>query len=113
MLTTIATPTVYRLRPSTVLDSVGDPVLSWASPQRSPIPRAQVQETPGAVAITVGVREEGEAVLLIVGRADLTAADRIEANGHVWRFETAPTARPSLASGVLTEALLKRIEVTP
>ncbi|UVK59027.1 head-to-tail stopper [Microbacterium phage Cen1621] len=109
MLTTLASPApIYRLRPTTTTDSVGDPVTSWATPQRDLIPRAAFDDGTS----TGEARIEGTAELVIVGSFDLKAADRIEYGGEVWRIDGKPVVARSLVSGVLVHAKLVRVEVT-
>lgn len=111
MLTSIPGLPVYRLRPYERVDSVGDTVRSWDTPKRELIRRAQVQEvtsrdTDGNVVVI-----DGERRLLIDGpRPDLTATDRVEYDGEVWRIDGKPLTRPGLAMGTHTVAKLIRHE---
>lgn len=102
-------PAVYRLRQGTEPDSYGDLVASWASPSRTRLPGAQVQdvsteEVDGAARKIV----RGEKVLFVPRAVDLVAADRIEADGETWRVEGTPTLRRGFALGVYTTAILHR-----
>lgn len=111
MLGTIyaAKPTV-RLRPRASADSYGDPVLDHSNPTRSRIRGAMVQprpasedETPSATSL------RDERVLYAVGVVDLTASDRVEVEGAVWRVEATPIVYHGLASGAHTFANLVRL----
>jgi hypothetical protein len=110
VLTSANVSPVTRLRPTPGVDSVGDRVLSWASPTRSPIPHASVTSLTSAAD---GSRITGRGLLVIVGEFDLAATDRVEHEGRVWRIDGDPLIRRSLASGVLVEANLARVEVHP
>ena len=113
MLTGLASAPVYRLRPSTSVDSVGDEVTSWESPTRAAIPRAQFDDRHGTrAADNSGDRVASDAWLYIVGRYDITVADRVEYRGQIWRIDGHPVVHVSLATGPLVEARLKRIETT-
>ncbi|QWY81831.1 head-to-tail stopper [Microbacterium phage Honk] len=108
MLTTIAsTSPIYRLRPTEAVDSVGDTVTSWADPARALIPRATFDDGPSSGGFP---RTEGTAELHIVGRFDITSADRVEYLGEVWRIEGRVNVQRSLASGTLTSVRLSRVE---
>lgn len=105
-------PSVYRLRPGTKLDSYGDPVESWDTPERTLLRGASVQ--------SVSVVEEegtvrhvlrGEKTLYAPGDVDLTANDRIEVDGEIWRVDGDPVTRAGLASTVYTTAALERISI--
>ncbi len=98
--------TVTRLRPGTALDSDGDPVESWLTPDRLPLRAAQIQD---------GSSEEdeqtlsGEKKLFAPGRVDVLAEDRIEVGAEVWRVNGVPVVRSGLASGLFTTAHLTRV----
>ncbi|GEB46939.1 hypothetical protein MTE01_28840 [Microbacterium testaceum] len=98
-----------RLRPGRATDSYGDDVESWDAPERKRIPRAQLQRGPSTE--TEGERHllEDEALLLIIGAFPLTEADRVEADGAVWRVDGTPRVRRSLATGSHVAARLKRL----
>lgn len=112
MLTGLSGSKAYRLRPAVKEDSYGDSVDDWGDPQRVRIPRADFQEGPNAEREGVRRLLEGEGLLLIVGRFDLTADDRVEVNGDVWRVHAKPLVRKSLATGNLTVAELRRVKTT-
>lgn len=102
-------PTVYRLRAGAGVDSYGDPVESWDTPERVKLTGATVQdvraeEVDGAIRRIV----RGEKALFVPGTADLTENDRVEVSGEVWRVNGAPTVRIGLASRVYTTASLTR-----
>lgn len=105
------TPTVYRLRPGTVLDSDGDPVESWDSPDRLKLSGAVVQDV-STVEEETGRTQivKGEKVLFLSRPADVKSDDRIEVAGETWRVNGDPVTRPSLASGVVTTVTLTRVE---
>jgi hypothetical protein len=108
VLTAIASPSpIYRLRPGSRVDSVGDTVTSWDAPTRSVIPRSTFDDGPSSGGYP---RIAGTADLHIVGRFDLTSADRVEYRGEVWRISGRPVTLRSLASGDLTHAALTRFE---
>lgn len=105
---------VFRLRASTGTDTYGDPVLDWTQPERIRLRNAIVGEPRnaevegGASRTLSGTRE-----LRVLGLVDLTAADRIEDAGVVWRVEGEPRVHRSLAAGTFTAATLVRAEVKP
>ncbi|QPX62342.1 head closure Hc1 [Arthrobacter phage Tbone] len=103
---------VYRLRPGTKTDSYGDTVESWDAPERTLLRGATVQ--------SVSVVEEegtvrhvlrGEKTLYAPGVVDLTANDRIEVDGEIWRVDGDPVPRAGLASAVYTTAALERVSI--
>jgi head-tail adaptor len=100
---------VYRLRPGRATDSYGEPVDGWATPDRRRLLRATVQadSTTEEDGTTRRLRTD-ERVLFVSGRADLTADDRIEFEGVLWRVEGEPIVRRGLAAGTLTSAHLRR-----
>lgn len=111
MLGSIPGPPVYRLRPAERVDSVGDTVRSWTDPNRVRLKGADVQEVSSREADGTVVRLDGERRLLIDGpRPDLTATDRIEYLGEVWRIDGEPLTKPALAIGTTTVARLIRHE---
>lgn len=104
-------PTIYRLRAGVGVDSYGDPVESWDAAERVPLRGATVQDQRvGTEEIEGVVRHiiRDEKVLFVPGAADLTASDRIEVSGEVWRVNGAPNVRAGLASSVYTTATLSR-----
>ena len=103
----LPTPPVYRLRPSAGSDSYGDPVESWANPQRTLLPRAQVQVPTSTLPESL----QTDRVLHVPGTADVTARDRIEYDGAIWRIEGTPIVRRGLASGVYTTAPLSLVQL--
>lgn len=100
-------PSTYRLRPGTGTDSYGDPVESWTSPERVLLKGAVVQD---AKSEETGQILHGEKVLLVPGRADLTAEDRVEHDGKQWRVNGEPSIKDGLASRPFTVASLTRSE---
>ncbi|CCQ44316.1 hypothetical protein ARTSIC4J27_240 [Pseudarthrobacter siccitolerans] len=105
-------PSVYRLRPGAGVDSYGDPVESWDAPERVLLRGATVQSV--SVVEDEGTTRHvirGEKTLYAPGSVDLTAADRIECNGQIWRVEGDPVVRRGLASTVYTTAALERITI--
>jgi head-tail adaptor len=97
---------IYRLRPTTSLDSLGDPVESWEAPERTRLRRAECQT---AAEAETGLLLEHERRLFVAGVADLTAADRIEAEGETWLVDGTPVVRRALAAGTVTVAKLTRL----
>lgn len=111
MLGLLPGPPVYRLRAVDRVDSVGDTVRDWAEPARDVLKGADVQEVSSREADGTIVRLDGERRLLIDGpRPDLTATDRIEYLGEVWRIDGEPLTKPALAMATLTVARLIRHE---
>ncbi|QOP65139.1 head closure Hc1 [Arthrobacter phage Phives] len=105
-------PSVYRLRPGTKLDSYGDPVESWDTPERVLLRGASVQSV--SVVEEEGVARHitrGQKTLYAPGAVDLTASDRVEVAGEVWQVDGDPVTRSGLASTVYTTAALKRISI--
>lgn len=101
---------VYRLRPGTALDSDGDPVESWDSPDRLKLVGAEIQdvstiEEEGAAKRIL----QGEKTLFVRRLVDVKAEDRIELDGNQWRVNGDPVKRSGLASGSYTKAALTRI----
>lgn len=100
-------PSVYRLAPGITYDSYGDPVESWDTPTRTLLRGATVQD------VSV-VEEDGvsrhilrlQKRLYCPGDPGLTAADRIEVDGEVFKVDGDPTVRFGLASTVYTTAAL-------
>lgn len=104
-------PKVYRLRAAVGVDSYGDPVEDWDAPVRERLYRAIVQEPTTEEVDTSGKRlVTGERVLFSPGALDLTADDRIEVDGEVWRVSGTPKTRQGFAMGVYTSATLTRSE---
>src|SRR4051812_11141143 len=99
---------VSRLRAKVAADSYGDPTEDWTAPDRLRLKGASVR--------AVASREDGglvrdERLVLVPGFADLTAADRVEADGEVWGgVDGGPLVRRGLASGTTTTATLRRVE---
>jgi hypothetical protein len=112
LLSSVTAPPVYRLRAGVAVDSYGDPVESWDAPERVRLKGASVQN------VSV-IEEEGTArhiirgrkTLYAPGRVDLTAHDRIEAGGEVWKVAGDPVVRAGLASCVYTTAELERVTI--
>lgn len=114
MLTSSTATIAYRLRAGTKADSYGDLVESWAPADvtRTRIRGASVQPPQTSeVTLLTGVKLSADRILLATGRVDLTATDRVEHKGEVYRIDGDPVTLPSLASGVLTVANLVRIVV--
>jgi head-tail adaptor len=102
-------PAVYRLRAVAGVDSYGDPVESWTTPERVRLKGATVQdvrteEVEGSTRTIV----RGEKALFVPGAVDLTEDDRIEVSGEVWRVNGPPTVRRGLGSATFTTATLTR-----
>ncbi|WNN93966.1 head-to-tail stopper [Arthrobacter phage Nitro] len=107
-------PSVYRLRPGTKLDSYGDPVESWDTPERVLLRNATVQTVSVFNPEDEGVARHiirGQKTLYAPGAVDLTAADRIEVDGEIWRIDGDPVTRSGLASTVYTTAKLARVSI--
>jgi hypothetical protein len=104
----IARP-VYRLRAGSGVDSYGDPVESWTTPDRYLLKGAILQD---AKSEETGAILHSEKVLLVPGEPDLTEADRIEHDGDAWRVNGVPTTKTGLASRTFTVATLTRTENT-
>ncbi|MCB5282729.1 MULTISPECIES: hypothetical protein [unclassified Arthrobacter] len=102
-------PALYRLRAGIRLDSDGDPVESWATPERVLLRGAKVQ--PVSSTEDDGARRliEGEGLLIVPGSPNLKATDRVEIDAEVWLVNGTPVVRCGLASGVYTSATLTRI----
>ncbi|USL85082.1 head closure [Arthrobacter phage SWEP2] len=111
MLLSLPTSTpVYRLRATVGQDSYGDPVESWDTPQRTRLRGASVQDV--SVVEDEGVDRRlirGERVLFVRDHADVTAEDRIEYRGEVWRVAGDPVVKRGLASPVYTVCALERV----
>lgn len=112
LLSPVSGPTVTRLRPGSGTDSYGDPVESWDAPARFALKGATVQdvsviEDEGTVRHII----RGQKTLYIPGAADLTAADRVEIDGEVWRVDGPPKIRAGLASAVYTTAALTLVTI--
>jgi hypothetical protein len=102
----------YRLRATVAADAYGDPVLSWEEPERTPLAKATVQAvTSTETDRPTGVRLTDARALFVPGVADLTAADRVEIDGEVWRVDGTPAVLRGLVSGVYTTASLVRVKV--
>jgi hypothetical protein len=101
---------VYRLIPRTAPDSYGDPVLSWADPDKDEIPGAtweditSEEDANGNRRLVNNTRQ-----LFVPGRGRLTQADRVEIRGEVWRIDGNPIDREGMALGVYTVAKLTRV----
>jgi head-tail adaptor len=98
---------VYLLRARTRLDTYGDPVEDWDDPERILIP--------GAVIQSVASTEEGGDLthtrnLFCRGALDVTAEDRIEAEGQVWRVDGDARVRHGLSVGTYTRLRLSHPE---
>lgn len=110
MLLTSYAPPPVRLRAGTRTDSDGDPVEDWATPSRFPLrgakitpPETEESEAPSPGSLRADRR------LVVPGRADLRADDRIEdPDGVVWRVNGDPIVATGLALGVYTRAALVR-----
>lgn len=104
------TPAVYRLRSTSALDSDGDSVESWDTPERTLLRAAVVQpvstkEEDGVIRRLVS----DEYLLLVPGFPDLKATDRVEYEGDVWRIDGTPIRRRAQGSGSYTTAPLTRV----
>lgn len=102
--------TPYRLRATAGTDSYGDPVESWATPDRLKLKGATVQDV--STVETEGVTKrviKGETTLFAPGAVDVKAEDRIEVGDEVWRVDGDPAVKAGLASAVFTVATLKRV----
>lgn len=105
-------PAVYRLRPGTTTDSYGDPVESWDAPERVLLRGASVQSV--SVVEDEGVERRiirGQKTLFVPGAVDLTADDRVEVAGEVWKVDGDPVTRAGLASTVYTTAALTSVSI--
>jgi hypothetical protein len=107
-------PRVSRLRPRTRLDSDGDPVESWDTPDRLVLKSATVQafqsvEKTDPVSAAV-LRDT--ATLYAPGEVDIAATDRVEVVrsgvAELWTVSGEPTVLVGLASGTITVARLSR-----
>jgi hypothetical protein len=109
LLSNPGAPAVFRLRAGVTLDSDGDPVESWTTPERALLRGAQAQ--PVSSTEDDGARRliEGELLLIVPGVADLNAADRAEVGGKQWRVNGVPVVRRGMASSAYTSANLTRI----
>lgn len=108
MILSAVTPraVIYRLRPTVTPDSLGDPVESWAQPQRDRLRGAAVQ---AASSEESGQLLEDERRLFVAGRADVKSDDRIEVDGETWRVDGNPVVSQGLAVGTVTAAKLTRL----
>jgi hypothetical protein len=109
LLSASSSAPLYRLRAGIRLDSDGDPVESWATPERVLLRGAKVQ--PVSSTEDDGARRliEGEALLIVPGSPDLKASDRVEIDADQWRVNGTPLVRRGLASGAYTSVALTRI----
>ena len=100
---------IYRLRAGTTLDSDGDPVESWDTPDRLKLVGAEIQDVSTVEEEGVSKRIlQGEKVLFVRRLVDVKAEDRIESEGEIWRVNGEPVKRSGLASGSYTKAALTR-----
>lgn len=107
-------PKVYRIRAARSLDSYGDPVDDWDNPVRERLPRAILQAPSSVEVDGTGKRlVTGERSLYAPYPLDLTAEDRIEVGGEVWRVDGDPIIRQGFAMGVYTTATLVRADRRP
>lgn len=106
-------PVINRLRMGTALDSYGDPVASWAVPDRLRLRGAEIQEAP-AEEIEAPLADEIRAtsVLFAPGAVDLTEFDRVEQGAEIWRVVGPPIVRTGLAMRTYTKARLARVTIT-
>ncbi|AYN58490.1 head closure Hc1 [Arthrobacter phage Liebe] len=103
-------PPVYRLRAGTTTDSYGDPVESWDAPDRVRLRGASVQDVTVAEGEGVARRViRREWTLFAPGAVDLTADDRVEYEGDVWRVDGDPATKRGLGSAVYTVCALTRV----
>jgi len=103
-------PAIFRLRATSIPDSDGDPVESWASPDRRRLYRADFQvasATEGETPAAARLRDEGP--LYVPGRVDLLAGDRVEVGGLVYDVIGDPVVAVGEALGVNTTAQLRRV----
>ena len=118
MLLTITRPgqqAIYRLRPTEGEDSYGDPVKTWEPPARFRLRGAELQRVAVGTAESETERPSGDTLrnvrrLFVPSAASLTAEDRIEADGEVWRIDGKPEVRRGLAMSVYTSAYVRRVE---
>jgi len=104
-------PPVYRLRAGITEDSYGDPVESWDVPDKVRLKRAVVQFDQSEEDEDTARRVlRTERVLIVPGRADLTAEDRIEYEGEVYKIQGDPAIREGLAQGVYTLAIITQTQ---
>lgn len=105
-----SSPPVYRLRAGLAQDSYGDPVESWDVPERVRLRGASVQDV--SVAEGEGVTRRvirREWTLFAPGAVELTADDRVEYDGDVWRVDGDPATKRGLGSAVYTVCTLTRV----
>lgn len=96
---------VYLLVPSTSLDSYGDPIYDWDSPQRVIIPGAEIQRnTTEDKDVATGTQTDRLGKMIATGRgpemliySQVTNASRIEQDGKVWRV----TGEPNIKQGLI------------
>lgn len=101
---------LYRLRPTTTTDNYGDPLMSWKTPERTLLPGATTQPLTAEESDTLTADVARDTRKLVADRIlDLTATDRVEAEGDVWLIEGMPMLRSSIAMGATTTATLRRI----
>lgn len=112
LLTPYTLPTVYRLRAGMTVDSYGDPVESWTTPERTPLRGATVQNL--SIVEDDGVSRHitrRRKTLYAPGTVDLRKEDRIEADGEIWKVDGDPVIRAGLATTVYTTAELERVSI--
>lgn len=105
-------PHPVRVRAGQALDSLGDPVESWAEADvaKLPLPGATIEHVEVEETERTGSRRiRREVVLFAFGAPDVRAADRVEHFGDVWRVDGDPVTRTGLASSVYTRATLTRV----
>ena len=110
----VSSTVASAVAPTSAITAPGTPTRSARrSATRAAIPRAQFDDRHGTrAADNSGDRVASDAWLYIVGRYDITVADRVEYRGQIWRIDGHPVVHVSLATGPLVEARLKRIETT-
>lgn len=108
ILSNLAASPVYRLRASNRVNAYGDDVEDWTEPEKLRLRRAVVQEV-SSEEVETGTRRllTDERTLIVEGEPDLTADDRIEYRGDVWRVQGDPITRPALGSATQTVASLR------
>ena len=109
-------PRVFRLRPGVTLDSDGDPVESWETPDRLRLRHVTLQESSSEDEDGLAQRSLGSKRLTRSGRkifvpyaADVVANDRVEIDGQLWRVDGNPNPRRGLATSVYTTVTLARL----
>ncbi|HWK92604.1 MAG TPA: hypothetical protein VNR17_10135 [Luteimicrobium sp.] len=104
----IAPQLVEVVRPTTGVDSYGDPFEDWTHPTRTRLPGATVQARDSVETAGDGrVRIVTTRVLYARGLVDLTAADRVDVDGVRFQVDGEPAAHRG-ASIAYTSAVLKR-----